>query len=153
MVRILTMRAGALGAVAVDAVVRGEEVAVERLERVGGIGGMQRDFEVVGLADVADIGEVADLRVRSAGTPSAAHQPGASLRRGWRAPVPTSGHVEAREQPREGGGTSCSIGADSRPAADSTPGCGGTAIASDAEFARQRAVACSGPPPPSGSSA
>src|SRR6185369_5829446 len=52
----------ALGAVAVDAVMRLEEVAVERLERVGI--GSKRNLEVVGLPDVADIGEVEDLRIR-----------------------------------------------------------------------------------------
>src|SRR5216684_8532177 len=51
----------ALGAVAVDAVMRREEVPVERLERVGGTG-LKRNLEMVGLPDVADIGEVEDLR-------------------------------------------------------------------------------------------
>jgi len=65
----------ALGAVAVDAVVRREEVPVERRERVGGIGS-KRDLEMVGLPDVADIGEVEDVRMggRHALAP---HQPGA----------------------------------------------------------------------------
>src|SRR5437764_2098819 len=53
---------GALGAVAVDAIMRREEVAVERLDWVGGLGA-KRDLEIVGLADVADVGEVEDLRV------------------------------------------------------------------------------------------
>ncbi len=48
-----------LDAVAVDAVVGFEEVAIEAARRVGVVG-VQRDLEVVRLADVADVGEVAD---------------------------------------------------------------------------------------------
>ena len=67
----------ALGAVAVDAVVRREEVPVERLKWVGGFS-LKRNLKMVGLPDVADIGEVEGLRVRG-GHALTAHQVGASL--------------------------------------------------------------------------
>ena len=139
----------ALGAVAVDAVMRREEVPVERLERVGGIG-LKRNFEVVGLPDVADIGEVEDLRLRGGHDPrcaSAWRRPGRG-RRGPVRPPAIRGLRAAAERPRSSHARS---GAKSRPVADSTPGCGGTAMRR-MPSSRASAVAWRGPPPPSGRS-
>ena len=125
----------ALGAVAVDAVMRREEVPVERLERVGGIG-PKRNFQVVGLPDIADIGEVEDLRVRG-GHALAAHQPGAGL-------VAVGEGLfdlrpfEAGEQPRKGRGTLMLDGSKEQACRRQHAGMRRHGDASDAQFARQR---------------
>ena len=133
----------ALGAVAVDAVMRREEVAVERLERVGA--GLQRNLEMVATARRS-------RRRRSAGSACAGRarlRSASGCAQDWSRSASarsTSDHSRPESSRGKAMELSCSMGAKSRPVADSTPGCGGTAIrrmpSSRAERGRmQRAAA------------
>ena len=137
-----------VGAVAVDAVVRGEESRDRAAHRRRWE--VQRHLQMIGLADVADIGVIAETR-RSR-TLSACISAVARADPGPAGCPAQRRNVQLRSLRGNAAEISCSTGAPSRPAAESTPGCGGTTMAVMPSSSAS-AQACIGPPPPSGSSA
>ena len=92
-------RGGLLGGMAVNTVVQHAEVAIQLAKRIGRIG-VERDFQVIGLPDVPDIGGVPD-RYRRVANALLRHQPRAGTVK-FVQHAARIGEIQAGQRTREG---------------------------------------------------